>query len=126
MCPECPENELIAVQGGCKRVLANCECLCGHVGNKAFETEDIKHAGEVVAERHQAPFAANLVEATNQEVAVSGPAFDGAEGVLDEPGTTAHQFACASHPCSMTFENIFVLPAPDGTLRCLPGETTRP
>ena len=88
MCPECPQNELNAVQGGSKSVFANCECLCCHVGNKALETEDVEYAREVVAERHQAPLAADLVEATDQEVAVSGAAFDRAEGMLDNAGTT--------------------------------------
>src|SRR5216684_4907601 len=114
MPPKCPQSEPNAE--GCKSFVS-CECLCCHVGNEALEAEDVEHAGEVVAERHQAPFAANLVEATNQEVAVSGTAFNGAEGVLHNPGTTSHQFACALHPRAMTFENIFVLPATDGTVR---------
>src|SRR5258705_12662369 len=114
MCPECCQSEPNAVQEGYKSFVS-CKCLCCHVGNEAFEAEDIEHAGEVVAERHQAPFTANLVEAANQEVAVSGAAFEGTKGMLDDPGTTAHQFARALHPRSMTFENIFVLPASDGT-----------
>src|SRR5690349_15796735 len=82
-------------------------------GHKALEAEDIEHTGEVVAERHQAPFAADLVEAANEEVAIAGAAFERAEGMLDDGGTTAHQVACAFDPRAMTFENILVLPATD-------------
>src|SRR5258705_7318518 len=100
MCPECRQSEPNAVQEGCKSFV-NYKGLCCHVGNEALKAEDIEHAGEVVAERHQAPFAANLVEAANQEVAVSRAAFEGAEGMFDDPGATAHQFARTFHPRSM-------------------------
>ena len=112
------------MQGDCWSVFAKCERLCCHVGDEALETEDVEHAGEVVAERHQAPFAANLVEAANQEMAVSGAAFEGPKGMLDNAGTAAHQLARALHPRAMTFENIFVFPTSDGPSRCLRGETT--
>ena len=71
------------MQGDCWSVFAKCERLCCHAGNEALEPEDVEHAGEVVAERHQAPFAADLVEASNEEVPIAGTAFDGAEGVFD-------------------------------------------
>src|SRR5260221_10897199 len=105
MRPECRQNELDAVQGGGKSVFARQKHLCYHVCDEALETEDIEHAGEVVAERHQAPFAAHLVEAANEEVTIAGAAFERAEGMLDDGGTTAHQVACALHPRAMTFEN---------------------
>ena len=108
-----------------KGAFTRTECLC-HAGHEALEAEDIEHAGKVVAERHQAPFAAHLVEAANEEVAIAGAAFERAEGMFDDGGTTAHQVACAFHPRAVTFENIFVLPATDGALRCLRGETTCP
>ncbi|KRR23258.1 hypothetical protein CQ13_27605 [Bradyrhizobium retamae] len=56
----------------------------GHARNEALEAEDVEDTGEVVAERHQAPFAAHLIEAANEEVAVSGAALDRAEGVLGD------------------------------------------
>jgi hypothetical protein len=60
--------------------------------------------GEVVAERHQAPFATNLVEAADQEVAVVGAAFERAEGMLDNPRSAAHQVGSALHARAVTFE----------------------
>ena len=56
------------------RVRETMECFC-HASNEAIEAEDIEHAGEVVTEGHQAPFAADLVEAADQEVAIPGAAF---------------------------------------------------
>src|SRR5512144_1267840 len=94
-------------------------CLCGDLSHKFFETEDVEDAGEVIAERHQAPFAADLVEAANQEVSVAGAALERAERVLDNPRTTTHQLGGALHPRTMTIENIFVLPATDAALSCL-------
>ena|ERR1700687_835007 len=123
MPPKCPQSEPNAVREGCKSFV-NCKCLCCHVGNEALEAEDIEDTGEIVAERHQAPFAANLVEAANQKVSIAGAAFEGAEWMLDKRGTTSHQFVCALHPSAMTFENVFVLPAADAAVRCLRGETT--
>jgi hypothetical protein len=67
---------------------------------------------KVEAERHQAPFAANLFEAANEEVAIAGAAFERAEGMFDDGGTTAHQVACAFHPRAMTFEKLRIGPAP--------------
>jgi len=93
---------------------------------KALEAKDVEDTGKVVTERHQAPFAANLVEAAHQEVAIAGAAFESAEGMLHDGGAAAHQFVCAMHPCAMTFENIFVLPAGDDTCRCLSAETPCP
>src|SRR6516225_5368176 len=84
VCPECPHNEPDALWGGCNTAMADCAGLRCDVGHKAIETENVEHAGEIVAERHQAPFAANLVEAANEEVPIAGAAFDGAEGVLDK------------------------------------------
>ena len=84
--------------------------------DEAVEAENVEQAGEVVAERHQTPFATHLVEAADEEVLIAGAAFERPEGVLDDGGATAHQFACALHPRTMTFENIFVLPARDDAL----------
>ena len=69
----------------------------GQVGQECVDAEDAQHAGEVVAERHQAPFAAHLVEAAQQEVAVSGAAFERAEGMLHQgwPGGARWRPACA-------------------------------
>jgi len=84
---------------------ARCNRSCDGC-NEALETEDVEHAGKVVTERHQAPFAANLVEAAKEEVAIAGAAFEGAEGVLDNGGPAAHQSVCACtlHPRAMTFD----------------------
>src|ERR1700730_16071231 len=126
MRPECSQNNPNALGGDGKGAFVRQTHLCGHAGNEALETEDIEHAGEVVAKRHQAPFAANLVEAAKEEVPIAGAAFDCAERMLDKPGATAHQLACALHPGAMTFENILVLPASDGAVGCLRSETTGP
>ena len=42
------------------------------------------------------------------------------------PGSAAHQLVCAPHPCAMTIENVFVLPAADGPPRCLRAQATLP
>src|SRR5882672_12851646 len=39
----------------------------GELGGKAIEAKDVEHPRKVVAERHQAPLAAHLVEATHEE-----------------------------------------------------------
>ena len=121
ICPECSRNESNVLGGDCKDVFTQKKHLCRHAGNEALEAEDIEHAGEVVAERHQAPFATYLVEATNEEVPIAGTAFERSKGMLDNGGTTAHQFVrvCALHPCAMTFEHVLVLPAADGSSGCL-------
>src|SRR5215210_5003722 len=96
-------EKLNAVQGGCKsaqRALS----FCCHAGDEALKAEDVEDAGEVVTEPHQVPFAAHLVEAAQEEVPVSGAAFDRAEGVLDDRRSPTHQFASALHPCAVTFE----------------------
>ena len=73
------------------------------------------------AEREETP-----CEAADQEMSIAGTAFDRAEGMLDNAGTAAHQFARALHPRAMAFENVFMFPATDGPVTSLRGETTRP
>src|ERR1700728_2111443 len=104
--------------------LARCEGL-GDACNELLEAENVEQAGEVVAERHQAPFATDLIEAADEEVLIAGAAFERPEGVLDDGGAAAHQFACpfACHPLAMTVENIFVFPAKDAAVFCLRRET---
>lgn len=94
--------------------------------HKPLESEDIENAGKVVAKRHQAPFAADLVEATEKKVSITRAAFERSERMLDNGGTAAHQFFCfcALHPRPMTFEDLFVLPAADASVRHLGAETT--
>jgi hypothetical protein len=75
-----PRNGLDAPQGRRQECSIGLSC---HVGDEAIETKVVEHAAEVVAERHQAPFAAGLVEATNKEVPVAGAAFDGLERMLE-------------------------------------------
>ena len=94
MFPECAQKGLNAVQGARKGVLERCECP-GQVRDKVLEAQDVEHAGEVVAECHQAPFATYLVEAAKEKVPIAGAAFERAEGMLDDGGPTAHQVACA-------------------------------
>ena len=125
--PEFPQNEPNAVQGGCRSAPAKeGGKFCCHAGDKALEAEDVEDAGEIVTERHQAPFAAHLVEAAEEEVPVSGAAFDRAEGMLDDRRSTTHQFTSALHPCAVTFEDIFMLPAVDDPLICIWRETASP
>jgi len=123
--PECLQSALKEAPDGWKVGFAQQDRL-GHDCNEALKAEDIENAGEVVAERHQAPFAANLVETANQEVPVAGAAFERPEGMLDNGGTAAHQFICVGtlHPGAMTFDDVFVLPAADEALSCLRCETT--
>ena len=125
MLPEPRHDELDAVQEGFENAFEDGEgpCLCYDLSHKILETEDVERAREVIAERHQAPFATYLVEAADEKVTVAGAAFEGAEGVFDNPRTTAHQFARALHPCAVTVENIFVLPATNGPLRCFRAQT---
>src|SRR5215468_1983043 len=93
------------------------------MGDEAIEPNDGEHAREVVAERHQAPFAAHLVEAAHQKVAVAGPAFEGAERVLGERSAAAHLRISVFHPRAVSVEHGFMLPTLDGTRRCLGRET---
>ena len=92
--------------------------------DEAVEAENVEQAGEVVAERHQTPFATHLVEAADEEVLIAGAAFERPEGVLDDGGAATHQFAAfACHPLAMPVENIFVFPAKDAAVFCLRSET---
>src|SRR5690242_20580918 len=59
-----------------KKAFAGCARLLGEVGEEAIEAENVEHAGKIVTERHQAPFAADLVEAADQEVLIAGTAFE--------------------------------------------------
>ena len=74
---------------------------------------------KVVAERHQAPFTAHLVEATKEEVPISRTAFDRAEGMFDDSRSTAHQLVSGPHPGAMTLEDILMLPAMDDASICV-------
>ena len=84
-----------------------------------FKAKNVENASEVIAERHQAPFTANLVEASNQKVPIARAAFDCPKRMLDDGGSASHQFVCALHPCTMSFENIFMLPAANGPYKSL-------
>src|SRR6185437_13172356 len=89
----------------------------GKVGDEAIEPKDGERAREVVAQGHQAPLTAHLIEASNEEVAVAGPAFEGAEGVFGEFGSASHLSASVLHPGAMAFQHRFMLPAIDGARR---------
>src|SRR5262249_42273638 len=95
------------------------------MGHEGVDADDLEHAGEVVAQRHQAPFAANLVEAADQEVPVTSPAFERAEGMLGEFGAAAHLCRGVLHAGAMPFEHVFVFPAIDGARRRLGREAAR-
>src|SRR5437016_2463785 len=68
---ECLQNKRNRPQSGSKAAFAGYACLLCHVRDEAVEAENVEHAGEVVAECHQAPFAANLVEAADEEVLIA-------------------------------------------------------
>ena len=91
----------------------------GQIGHETVEAEDAEPPGEVVAQCHQAPFAAHLVETADEEVAVAGPAFEGTEGVFGEFGSAAHLGVGVLHPCAMPIQHRFMFPAVDGTRRRL-------
>ena len=55
--------------------MSHTQLLC-EVGCEALEAENVEHAGEIVAERHQAPFTADLFEAADEEVLIPGAAFE--------------------------------------------------
>src|SRR3984893_3309801 len=120
-----PSKQVESSESGTKAAFAGYTCLFRHVRDEAVEAENVEHAGEVVAERHQAPFASNLVEAADEEVLIAGAAFERPEGELDDGGAPAHQFTCAfaCHPVAMTVENIFVPPAADAPAFCLRRKT---
>src|SRR5262245_66646017 len=88
-------------------------CFFGQAGEEAIEADDAQHAGEVVAQCHQAPFAAHLVEAAHEEVAIASAALEGAEGMFDQPGAAAHDAAGAFHALAMALDDLFMLPAVD-------------
>ena len=88
----------------------------------AIEPDDVEHAGEVVAQRHQAPFAAHLVEAADEEVAVAGAAFERTEGVIGEFGAAVHPSLGVLHPGAKPLDHVFMLPAADGARRRLGGD----
>src|ERR1700753_3893127 len=75
--------------------MSHTQLLC-EVGCEALEAENVEHAGEIVAERHQAPFATNLFEAADQEVLIAGAAFERPERMLDDGGAPSHQFRISS------------------------------
>ncbi len=91
MRPKRLQSVLKGTHDSCEGVLVRRECL-GDACNEALKPEDVEDAGEVVAERHQAPFAANLVEAADQEMAIAGAALESTKGMLDNRRATAHQF----------------------------------
>src|ERR1700761_4302185 len=97
--------------------MSHTQLLC-EVGSEALEAENVEHAGEIVAERHQAPFATNLFEAADQEVLIAGAAFERPERMLDDGGASAHQFGrtFARHPLAVAVENLFVLPTADAAV----------
>src|SRR4051812_29386355 len=95
------------------------------IAHEVVEAEDAEHAGEVVAQCHQAPFAAHLFESADEEVAVTSPAFEGAEGVFGKFGPATHPAVGVLHPRAMPFQHCFMLPALDGARRRLDGDTAR-
>ncbi|MEA2948773.1 MAG: hypothetical protein QOI40_4103, partial [Alphaproteobacteria bacterium] len=98
-----------------------------HGYDKAVEPDDVEHAGEVVAQRHQAPLAAHLVEAAHEEVAIAGTAFERAEGMLSEGGPAPHYSAGFGprHPRAMAVDYGLMLPAMDLASSSLVGEAPR-
>jgi hypothetical protein len=93
------------------------------VGHEPVEAEDAQHAREVVAERHQAPLAAHLVEATHEEMAVAGATFERAERMLHQACAAAHQRAGSLHPLPMPFDDVLVHPPKDLARRPLVSDT---
>jgi hypothetical protein len=89
--------------------------------------QNAEHSEEVVAQCHQAPFAADLVEAAHEEVPISGAAFECAEGMLSEGGPASHDGAgfCLRHARAMAIDHVLMLPAIHLPPRSLVSETTR-
>jgi hypothetical protein len=61
-----------------------------HRGHQLGELDDIEHPPEVVGERRQAEFGADLLQAAHQKRALVHPLFDRAERVLDHGCSTLH------------------------------------
>src|SRR6266404_1843692 len=88
----------------------------GQARAELVEAEDMEQAGKVVAERHQAPFAADLVEPADQEVAIAGPAFERAERMLCQRLAPSHHALAASlHARPVPLDHVFMHPALDLT-----------
>src|ERR1700730_15819948 len=86
----------------------------GEVLDESLEAKDAQHPAKVVTECHQTPLAAHLVEASDQEVAVAGSAFQRAEGMFDQAGALTHPRAGMLHPHPMTVDDVFMFPAIHG------------
>ena len=54
----------------------------GEIVPQAVDADDVQNAGEIVAERHQAPLAAHLGKAAQQEVAIADTALQGTKRML--------------------------------------------
>ena len=84
----------------------------GAVIPKRLPTEDGEHPREVVAQDHQGHLAADLLEAAHQEVIPAEPAFEGAEGVLDQAGALAHPLgSLRGHALAVDLEHRGMLAA---------------
>jgi hypothetical protein len=70
-------------------------------------------AGEVVAQGHQTPFAAHLFEAAQQEVPITGAAFERAERMFRKRPAATHQRIGLRHARAVPVDHVFMHPAID-------------
>src|SRR5215472_17119697 len=98
-----------------------------HDSQPTVETEGAQHPAEVVAERHQAPFAADLGEAAHQEVTVAGAACESAERVFGQRLAAAHHvFASDVHARAVPLDHVLVHPTLDLAMLAACPQAPRP
>src|SRR6266478_6761967 len=77
------------------------------------EADNAQHPTEIT-QRHQAPFAAHLVEPAHQEVAVSGAAFERAKRVFGQRLAAAHHVLAGDpHAGPVSLDHVLIRPAFD-------------
>ena len=88
----------------------------GELRSPPVETDNAQHSAEIITQRHQAPFAAHLVEPAHQEVALSSAAFERAKRMFGQRLAAAHHvLAGEAHPGPVALDHLLIHPAFDLT-----------
>ena len=84
--------------------------LSGRQGSHQLrERDEIEDSPEIVGERGQAKFAANLLQATHQKCALVHPLFDRAKRVFDRFATSIENTRALREPRLHSVQDRFVL-----------------
>ena len=75
---------------------------------EGIESDDVQHPTEIVAGRHQSPFAAHLLKTAHQEMGPASPMFQRAKRMFDKASTFAHFAARAFHARTLTLYDSFI------------------